>query len=202
MIGKKSIVAGIAVLVFAYAATPYIALWRLATALRAGDPRTLEALIDWDAVRGGLKEDVAEGIVGLPEEEPEGLANKADATAGEATAQLAGGTLPPFGASFMTGIAGTMIDREVTPQHLVALMRQLAPAEPTPIGPVTLMHALAGIDHAFFDSPTSFTLRMHCAGMDADDPPLRVRLEMHDGTWRVVRAWIPQDLVELANSRT
>jgi hypothetical protein len=202
MIGKKSIFAGIAVLVLAYAATPYIALWRLATALREGDSRTLEALIDWDAVRGGLKQDVAEGIVGLPDDEPESLANKADATSGEATAQLASGTLPPFGASFMTGIAGTMIDREVTPQHLVVLMRQLAPAEPTAIGPITMAHALGGIEHAFFDSPTSFTLRMHCAGQDADDPPLRVRLEMHNATWRVVRAWIPQDLIELANSRT
>jgi hypothetical protein len=189
MIGKRSMLMGVALVGLAYAAMPYMTLWRLATALREGNSRTLEALIDWDSVRDGLKEDVADGIVGIPE----------DTTA---TTQVASNTLPPFGASFISGIAGSLIDRDVTPQHLVALIRQLAPAEPTALGPVTLIGALGGIDHAFFDSPTSFTLRMHCAGQDAEDPPLRVQLKLHDGAWRVVRAWVPQDLIERANSRT
>jgi hypothetical protein len=189
MVGKRSMIAVVAVVALAYAVTPYIVLWRLASALRDGDARTLEALIDWNSVRDGLKEDVADGIVGLPE----------DATA---TTQLAANTLPPFGASFISGIAGSVIDRDVTPQHLVALIRQLAPAEPTAVGPLTLMKSLAGVDHAFFDGPASFTLRIRCAGQEADDTPLRVRMEMHDGAWRVMRAWIPQDLIERANART
>jgi hypothetical protein len=189
MVGKRLMIVAVVFLTVAYAVTPYIALWRLASALREGDARTLEAMIDWDSVRDGLKEDVADGIVGLPD----------DATA---TTQVAANTLPPFGASFISGIAGSVIDRDVTPQHLVALIRQLAPAEPAAIGPVKLMAALGGVDHAFFDSPTSFTLRMHCAGQDPQDEPLRVRMEMHDGAWRVMRAWIPQDLIERANART
>jgi hypothetical protein len=191
MIGRKSVVSAVALVALVYAVAPYITLWRLATALREGDASTLEAVIDWDAVRGGLKEDVAEGIVGLPED---------NATA--APTQLASNTLPPFGASFISGIAGSMIDREVTPQHLIALMRQLAPEDPSGIGFGAMVRSLGGIDHAFFDGPASFTLRMHCAGQDVDDAPLRVRMEMHGGAWRVVRAWVPQDLIERANSRT
>ena len=189
MIGKKSVVYAMALLVTAYVAAPYLSLWRLATALREGDARTLEAVIDWDAVRSGLKEDVAEGIVGMPED-------------GIGEMRVASNALPPFGASFISGMAASMIDREVTPQHLVALMRQLAPAEPTALGFGAVLGSLGGVEHAFFDSATSFSLRMRCAGQDPDEAPLRVRLEMRGDTWTVVRAWIPQELIERANSRT
>jgi hypothetical protein len=200
MIGKKSVGATVTLLVLAYVAAPYVTLWRLANALRNGDARTLEAVIDWNAVRDGLKQDVAEGIVGLPEDdtpEPQLASN----TGVAATAQYAANTLPPFGASFMTGIAGTMIDREVTPRHLIALMRQLAPAD-QPTGATALLQSVGQIDHAFFDGPGSFVLRIRCAGQDDDDPPLRVRLELHGAAWRVVRAWVPQDLIERASART
>jgi hypothetical protein len=199
MIGKKSIGSALALLVLVYLASPYFALWQLASALRAGDTRALQALIDWDAVRGGLKQDVADGIVGLPEADDPApqLASNTQMTS---PTRLAANTLPPFGASFMSGIAGTMIDREVTPLHLVRMMRQLMPADPG--GAATVLQSVGVLDHAFFDGPTSFVLRIRCAGQDDDDPPLRVRLELGRYGWRVVRAWVPQDLIEMANART
>lgn len=40
----------------AYAATPFLAMWQVREALRAGDVKTLEQKVDWAAVRRSLKE--------------------------------------------------------------------------------------------------------------------------------------------------
>jgi hypothetical protein len=214
-------------LMLAYVASPYITLWRLATALRHGDARTLQAVIDWDAVRGGLKEDVSEGLVGLPQEDdgaPQIVTSRVATTdalpaidRGDASADEIDHArpsseavvtkaahplpdLPPFGASFMAGIAGNIIDREVTPQHLAALMRQMMTAEPPSLA--SLGGSLRSIEHAWFDGPASFEIRLRYAGQDEDDEPLRLRLELQSGGWRVMRAWVPQDLIERASDRT
>jgi hypothetical protein len=187
MIGKIPVVAAVAAAVAVYVAMPYVTLWQIAGALQRGDIRTLQSSIDWDAVRDGLKADISQGIVG-------GVFDADQA----APAQVASSTLPRFGASFVSGIAGSVVDREVTPQHLAAMMRQLAPAEPDS----GFSMPLRGVEHAFFESPTRFLLTVRCPGQDASDQPLRVLLQMEDGGWKVVRAWVSQDLVDLANSRT
>ena len=173
-------------LALAYAAAPYVAVWRLANAMRQGDTVVLAQLVDWGSVRAGLKDDIAEGLVGP------GYAER------EVSVRPVGiDTLPPFGASFMAGIAGSIVDHDVTPEHLVAVLRQLPPLEiesrpmPSP-----------GVRHAFFDSLTSFVLEVRCPGQDEEDEPLRLRLAISDGIWKVVRAWIPQDLIDESNSRT
>ena len=185
----------------AYAAAPLVTLWHLSRAICDGDSHTLESMVDWDAVRSGLKDDVAAGLVGAPSEEPE-TANPGSIGDGHvhATAQTAGAALPPFGASFMSGIAGAFIDQQVTPQHLVASLRVLAP-EDAGSGP-SLFQALHGLDHAYFDGPANFILVLHCPGQDADEEPLRLRLHLSAEGWHVVRAWVPQDLIDRANART
>lgn len=173
-------------LALAYAAAPYVAVWRLSYAMRQGDTAALALLVDWGSVRAGLKDDIAEGLVGP------GYAER------DVSARPIGmDTLPPFGASFMAGIAGSIVDHDVTPEHLVAVLRQLPPVEvdPRPMSP-------AGVRHAFFDSLTSFVLEVRCPGQDEDDEPLRLRLAISDGSWKIVRAWIPQDLIDESNSRT
>jgi hypothetical protein len=188
MTGKRSVVTAIVAILAAYVAMPYVTLWQLADALERGDPGKLAALIDWDSVRTGLKTDISEGIVS-------GDFHTTDAGP---TTRLASSTLPPFGASFVSGIAGSVVDREVTPQHLAAMMRALAPDEKQTGFALPFM----GVQHAFFDGPSSFILTVRCPGQAADDQPLRVRLAIRDGEWKVVRAWVSQDLVDLANSRT
>ena len=210
MIGRKSIVSALTLVVLAYLAAPYVTLWRLAHALQTGDARTVEGIIDWNAVRQGLKQDVADGIVGLPEgddDTPRKIASdddtprkiSSDDAQPTPTARFATNTLPPFGASFMTGIAGNVIDREVTPSHVVKMVREFTSADDESIA--GMISALGEV-HAFFDGPTSFVMRLRCAGQDDDDPPLRVRLVLRGGSWRVVRVWVPQDLIERADSRT
>ncbi len=173
-------------LALAYAAAPYVAVWRLSSALQNGDCAVLGQLVDWGSVRAGLKQDITDGLVGMGHTD-----------SGASVRTIGTDTLPPFGASFVAGIAGSAVDHDVTPEHLVATLRQLQPAE-------TNAHPMppAGVRQAFFDSPTSFVLEVRCPGQDADDEPLRLRLAISDGTWKVVRAWIPQDLIDEANSRT
>jgi hypothetical protein len=87
----------------AYVALPYVTLYRLGSAIRGGDAATLESLVDWPAVREGIKEDVCDFAADEPG--PHGSTE-----------------LPPFGASFVRGIESGAIDHAVTPQALLAAM--------------------------------------------------------------------------------
>jgi hypothetical protein len=159
-----------------YGASPFLAMWQLERAMDRGDAVSLEKRVDWRSVRDGLKQDIADGIIGPVQ------------------TQLTANALPPFGASFMMGLADTAIEREVTPQNLIAVMRQMRPAT-APANP------FASFDWAFFDGPFSFSVIVHSDG-DEEDGHLRIRLELRGGVWTVVRAWIPQDIVERAAQRT
>lgn len=159
----------------AYMASPYVALMRLEAALERGDVPALERGVDWKTVRDGLKQDIAEGVIGPMQ------------------TQLASNTLPAFGSSFISGIMETAVDREVTPQKLVTVMAQMQPAE-------TSTNPLKCFDWAFFESPTVFTVTVH--NEDADEGHLRLRMEMRGGRWVLVRAWVPQDLIERTSNRT
>jgi hypothetical protein len=174
---KKVLVSGFIVLVVAYTVTPYLMLWRLAEALRHGDSQMLETTIDWDSVREGVKEDIADGIVGDGAADPDGAAPPSD-------------TLPPFGSSFVKGIAGSEVDRELTPEHLAAMFREVQPAGGNV---VTLLYR--DVRYAFFDGPKSFRLSLRCPGQAPGDPPLRVEMALQHGAWTVVRAWLPRTML-------
>ena len=87
----------------AYIAYPYVTLYRLGSAIKDADAATLQSLVDWPAVREGIEEDVCDLAI---DQQP--------------TVQRADSALPPFGASFMRGIAASSIDQAVTPQALLA----------------------------------------------------------------------------------
>lgn len=159
----------------AYMASPYVALFQLEAALERGDTLALERGVDWKMVRDGLKQDIAEGVIGPMQ------------------AQLASNTLPPFGSSFISGIMETSVDREVTPQNMVAVMRQLR-------GQEVESNPFKCFDWAFFESPMAFTVTVH--NEDGDEGHLRLRMEMRGGKWILVRAWVPQDLIDRTSNRT
>jgi hypothetical protein len=159
----------------AYLASPYVALFQLEAALERGDTQALERGVDWKMVRDGLKQDIADGVIGPMQ------------------AQLASNTLPPFGSSFISGIMETSVDREVTPQNLVAVMHQMR-------APEIESNPLKCFDWAFFESLVAFTVTVH--NEDAEEGHLRLRMEMHGGKWVLVRAWVPQDLIERTSNRT
>ena len=97
-------------IVIGYAVYPYVTLYRLGSAIQSTDAATLKSLVDWPAVREGIKEDVCD----LASDDP---------------GPKSGDSLPPFGASFMRGIASNAVDQAVTPQALLAaISRSPVPA--------------------------------------------------------------------------
>jgi Protein of unknown function (DUF2939) len=173
---------------FAYVAFPYVTLYRLGYAIRHGDSAALETLVDWDGVREGLKEDVCDAMAEEPSEP-----SAADATALPARDEAA---LPAFGTGFVHGIAGNMIDNNVTPRAIVAAAqgdgRVAAAVRPADEQP--------HIEWAFFDAPTTFVVLLRPPGDHAN--PVRIQMELHHGSWKVTRAWLPRELLMRANQRT
>ncbi len=172
--------AALLLLAACYAVGPYLTLWRIARALDSGDRDTLQSLVDWTAVRQGLKDDVAEGVMGMPRR-----------------TLLASNTLPPFGASFISGIASSEIDQTVTPEGLLQAARVLAPPPGAGTAP-----SFPAIVKAGYKMPAQFDLHLRAPCQEADEKPLHVRLVFSIGGWRVVRVWIPQDLMDRTSSRT
>lgn len=156
-----------------YVAYPYITLLRLGLAIRTADAATLAKLVDWPSVREGIKEDVCDyGAV--------------------ATVQKASDALPPFGASFVRGIASNAIDQAITPEALVrAVGVNMAEAAPSPAG--------LRIEWAFFDSPTQFLVDLHTA---SSTDPIRVEMDLKDGAWQVERVWLPPSMLSGQPART
>jgi hypothetical protein len=160
-------------LAVAYVAYPYITLYRLGTAIKSADAATLETLVNWPAVREGIKEDVCDLALDSP-------------------APKSGGELPAFGASFMRGIASNAIDQAVTPQALLAATSTVPQTRPAPRG------ADVHVNWAFFDSPTTFTVSLQAQGQPE---PLKLEMNLKYGAWRVQRVWLPAELLQ-PGSRT
>jgi hypothetical protein len=168
------ILAAILCLGVGYAAYPYMTLYRLGVAIRGADAASLEAMVDWPAVREGIKEDICD------------LAAKGDATTGEKE-------LRPFGASFMRGVASSTIDQTVTPQALVAATtvstNNLAKRGPPRVR----------VTWAFFDSLTSFVISLQAPGQAA---PVKLEMDLRHGEWRVRRVWLPDEMLSNSAAKT
>lgn len=160
----------------AYGATPYLTLYRLGEAIQKSDTGTLRSLVNWPAVREGIKEDICDLGVDDPD-------------------SGTGGSLPPFGTSFMRGIASNAIDHAVTPEALLAatgsVSANLSGGEQ--LGPDIQ------VNWAFFDSPTTFSISLQARGQAE---PIRLQMDLRHGAWQVQRVWLPADLLANPGSRT
>lgn len=174
MLGKTSIIAALLMVAVAYAAYPYVTLYRLGSAIRQGDGPTLETLVDWPAVREGIKEDICDLVI---DETPEAKA---------------GAQLPPFGAGFARGIAGNAIDARVTPQALAAGARR-------PASRPAFRAANARVSWAFFAGPTQFLVDLRARQQDT---PIHLQMDLRHGAWQVTRVWLTRELLDQANTRT
>ena len=155
----------------AYLAWPYVALYRVGDAMRHGDVAALSAAIDWDSVREGIKEDIADQIVPRPIGATDGL--------------------PPFGAGFATAMAGTVIDRTVTPASLAERQTILRTAGRTP-------HE--SLQSAWFTGLTQFDASFQLSPKEPGQEPVRVHLDLVETgwipKWQVTRVWIPMTVLQ------
>lgn len=182
MRGKMPFACFMLLLALAYSISPYVALFRLHEALERGDSAYLEGRVDWKSARDGIKQDIADGVIG-PLIRP-----------------VASNGLPQFGASFMAGIAANAVDQDINARNVVEVMHQIRSDEPDGAAPIAAgANPFACFDWAFFEGPASFTVTVH-PGEDMDGH-LRLRLELRGGQWTVVRMWVPQDIVDRATHR-
>lgn len=136
MRGRLPFIAVLGMFGAVYAVSPFVALYRLQSAVRGGDAPALASLIDWSSVREGIKEDICDLVL----DEPGDVAQK--------------GQLPAFGASFVRGVTSNSVDRELTPEALAGMAR---PSSDQPADD-------ASISWAFFSSPAHFTIDVSLAG--------------------------------------
>ena len=174
MLAARPMVAALLLVATSYTAYPYVTLYRLGHAIHAGDAKTLKTLVDWPAVREGIKEDICDSVADNPE-----------TTTGN-------GQLPEFGASFVRGIAASAVDQQVTPEGLVKVTHQSGTAA-APRG------AVVHVSWAFFDSPTEFAVSLKAPGQAE---PIKLQMSLQHNQWQVTRVWLPLDLLDEANSRT
>jgi Protein of unknown function (DUF2939) len=172
MVGTKPLIGVLLAVGLTYGIYPYVTLYRLGHAIRSGDAATLETMVDWGSVREGIKEDICDLVIDQP---PQGQAD---------------GKLPPFGAGFVRGIATKVVDRQVTPEALVAAAQGPEATEATRGAPVQ-------VGWAFFASPSAFVVDLHAPGQAT---PIRLQMDLRSGTWHVTRVWLPPDLLGQANA--
>jgi hypothetical protein len=133
--------------------------------------------VDWDSVREGLKEDIADQIVPRPLGVSDGL--------------------PPFGSGFATAMAGTMIDRAVTPESLAERQNILQAAERQPG---------ASVRSAWFSGLTQFDASFQLTSEEDGTEPVRVHMDLVQTgwlpQWQVTRVWIPMPVLHQLQSHT
>jgi hypothetical protein len=161
-----------------YVAYPYVTLYRLGVAIRGADAATLHTLVDWPAVREGIKEDICDYVAD-------------DSQDRQASAQL-----PAFGASFVRGITANAVDQNVTPEALVEAVRPASTAQTTRTAPPP--GADVHVGWAFFESPTIFQVNLRAPGQAE---PIKLEMDLRGGRWQVRRVWLPRELLEHANPR-
>jgi hypothetical protein len=142
----KLIAAIIAALLLIYAGSPYYSVWRFGEALRAHDMDALAARVDFDAVRGPLKQQIRDHFLGV-------LAKKKK------------DRLAQFLTASTDNPLDRLIDAYITPEGLAALI-----ADPAPLKNASSLSSLPSTDgsrkeidwskarHAFFTSPRDFAI--------------------------------------------
>ena len=147
-----------------YLASPYVVLWHLDRALQSGDDAYVSRHVAWRAVRAGMIADVGEAIRNgvAPRQNPHDL--------------------PPFGASFVQGMAGHLVDSNLQQDHVMAALHRVAGPEGAAAGAVRW---------AFFDGPVSF----HAVVAMPNGAPVRLEMRLVGGRWRIVRADMPPTLL-------
>ncbi len=176
-------------LILGYAASPYVALWRLGQALRCHDQATLARSVDWTQVRSGLKVEIADavdhGTVGGVEP-----AGGASATVKQASLRASADDLPGFGDSFASDAVSNAVDEDVNPANVGSMFGQNGPSHMS-----VLAEARSALGSAFFTGLQHFEVRLH-TGRDPHDAPVRVRMAFSARHgWRVISVWLPQAML-------
>ena len=162
---RGTIIAILAAAALLYLVSPYYSVWRFGEALRAHDMNALSDRVDFNAVRGSLKQQIRDHFLGvLKKKKKDRLAQFLAANAADPLDQL--------------------IDAYITPEGLAAII-----SDPAPIKNASSISALPGIEgaqareidwskfrHAFFTSPRDFAV---------DHEGIKLRFRFNGVGWKL-----------------
>lgn len=166
-----------------YGAYPYWAANSLAEALEDGDEATLRRAVDWQAVRAGLKEDLAGAL--------SREAGKA-IVSGEPGAAAGGVLASTLGRIMLDPV----IDALVTPQSLATMIRQgrahpgspeTGPSATRGEGETVAQDLRERVSWAFFSGPAAFDVVLE----DDEGREVVAELQLQGLRWRLVRLRFP-----------
>ena len=169
------------VVLTAYAVSPLVTLWSVASALQRDDVPTLRSSLDWQTVRNGLKSDLGVGA-------PVKLASVRQASASQ-------NDLPDFGSSFATTIVSHVVDDVMTPEHLTEMLSQTASSHRDGSG----LSLLGRVQRIGFVAPAEFEAAIRLSS-DVDAPPVVVTMHVEKWHWKVTRIHVPEQLLDTGNS--
>ena len=174
----KRVIGVLLIIVLAYAAYPYIALYRLGDAIRGGDPGAVEGKVDWPSLRQGLKDDL-DAVVA------------ADVAAGGGNPGASLGTM------IASKLIGSVVDSTVTPSGLSVIMQtgRAGPAVVHDIAPAVPEmrkdRPLPRMASSGFRGLTTFEAEIAPREGDGSGKLLKVRLELQGGYWMLTHVYLP-----------
>jgi hypothetical protein len=183
--GRKwiaGIAAALALLVIAYAGSPYLAARNLREAAISADVDKLDTAVDFPAVRDSLKSQVSAAMTKRVNDDP-----------GMKDNPFAG-----LGMMLMPTIVDRMVDTLVTPDGISALIRQGRPgadaaAGRTPNPDITYRYSYVGIDR--------FRVRM--VNRKRDEPMPSLIFERRGlFSWKLIRLELPDTLFDRHGAAT
>ncbi|HEX4507056.1 MAG TPA: DUF2939 domain-containing protein [Alphaproteobacteria bacterium] len=173
---KKFAAAILVLLLAAYAAYPYLALYRLGEALRARDPDAVEAKVDWPKLRQGIKDDINAALIAQVQPQE-------------------GDDFAAFGIALAGKLASPVIDTGVTPAGLAAAA---SADRPTLAALVTQVYvsrssgrALPHLAGSSFSGFTAFEATVMPDGMADERRAVQLRFELEGGYWMLMRIHLP-----------
>ncbi len=174
----KRAIALLLIIVLAYIAYPYIALYRLGDAIRGGEAADVEGKVDWPSLRQGLKDDLNAHF-----------AAKAGADSDD--------TVGALGTMIAGKMIGSVIDSTVTPAGLSVIMQtgragpeavhDIAPAVPE----MQKGRPLPRMASSGFHGLGAFEAEIAPREGDSDGKMLKVRLELEGGYWMLTHVYLP-----------
>jgi hypothetical protein len=155
-------------MVAAYCAYPFFAIWQIDRAIHNRDLVALESLVDWNSLRAGFKSDLKSELLG------------------EATAEV---NAAPLGAAIGTlllpNMIDTMIEGSVTARNFVQQgMSRDASARKS---------LFESISYAFFVSPTEFRVDLSPPNLPQGSTITAI-MSLSGASWRVSRVTFPSHL--------
>ena len=166
-----------------YALSPVATLLSVASGLRHEDVAVLRGALDWRAVRLGLKADFGGGL-------PVSLAS--------AKVSAADDELPGFGESFANTLVSHVVDDEVTPERMMAMLSRSGAGAigQADAGALASVRSVLGrVERVAFLGPARFEAAIRMS----DDPsaqPVCVSMRLERWQWKITEIHLPEQMLQ------